>query len=125
MKRFISTALTLIVVAVIALAGNPVITFKETTHDFGNIKATGGPVTCEYKFTNTGDAPLVILTVSNGGCGCTTPDFPKSPIASGKTGSIKIHFNPAGRKGEFNREVTVKTNQGKRVKLRFSGVVIP
>ena len=76
--------------------------------------------------TNTGTAPLVIVKVTNGGCGCTTPSYPKQPIAPGKSGEIVIHFDPSGRRGEFNREVKVKTNaSGKRIGLRFKGVIIP
>ena len=68
----------------------------------------------------------MIITVSNGGCGCTTPSYPKAPIAPGQTGEIKIQFDPSGRRGEFNREVKVKTNASKkRTSLRFSGVIIP
>ncbi len=125
MKK-LSLIFTILIMAVAAVAaGGAAILFAETEHDFGNIKATGGPVTCKYTFTNTGTAPLVIVTVTNGGCGCTTPDYPKQPIAPGKTGTIAIHYNPKGFKGEVHREGSVKTNAGKRVKLRFKGVVIP
>jgi hypothetical protein len=109
-----------------AQAAAPTVVFDTDTHNFGNIKATGGPVSYEYTFTNTGTEPLVIVSVTNGGCGCTTPSFPKAPVAPGKTGKIKITFNPVGRKGEFNREVKVRTNgTPKRIGLKFSGVVIP
>ncbi len=102
------------------------IEFENTKHDFGTIKANAGSVTATYRFTNTGSAPLVIITVTNGGCGCTIPSYPKEPIAPGKSGEIQIHFNPTGRRGEFNREVKVKTNSSrKREKLSFSGVIIP
>ncbi len=104
---------------------NPVV-FEETEHDFGTIKATGGTVAYEYKFTNKGKEPVIIITVTNGGCGCTTPSFPKEPIAPGKSGVIKVEFNPAGRRGEFNREVKVRlSSQKKRVSLKFSGVIVP
>ncbi|MDE5835691.1 MAG: DUF1573 domain-containing protein, partial [Paramuribaculum sp.] len=62
-------------------ASEPTVVFNTVSHDFGNIKSTGGSVSCEYEFTNTGDSPLVIVSVTNGGCGCTTPTFPKAPIA--------------------------------------------
>lgn len=102
------------------------IEFKETKHDFGTIKASAGSVTATYEFTNTGNEPLVIVNVTNGGCGCTTPSYPKAPIAPGKTGEITIHFDPTGRRGEFVREVKVKTNASKkRTSLRFSGAIIP
>lgn len=109
-----------------AAKGKAQITFDSTSHDFGTIKADGGMVTAVYDFTNTGDEPLTIITVTNGGCGCTKPDFPKAPIAPGKKGEIKITFQPKGRSGEFNRSVKVKTNAGVgRKTLTFNGVIVP
>lgn len=100
--------------------------FSSRTHDFGNIKADGGRVTATYEFTNTGDEPVSIVTVTNGGCGCTKPEFPLQPIPPGKTGEIKVHFNPATFKGEFSRAVKVQFNfSKKRTVLKFNGVVIP
>lgn len=126
MKKRITLIISTLLLAVVAFAaGGAAITFKEKEHDFGSIKASAGSVAYKYEFTNTGTAPLVIVTVTNGGCGCTTPDYPKQPIAPGKTGAVTIHYNPKGFKGEFHREVSVKTNAGKRVKLKFKGVVIP
>lgn len=127
MKKIFSI-LTFCFATIFALmaADGAAIKFNQTKHDFGTIHADGGEVSCEYTFTNTGSSPLVIISVSNGGCGCTTPTFTKEPVAPGKTGTITIHFNPAGRKGEFNRVVQVKTNASKkRESLRFSGVIVP
>ncbi len=127
MKRlFICIILSLLTASVFAANPKPEISFEQTKFDFGTIKANEGSVTATYKFTNTGDAPLIIINVTNGGCGCTTPSYTKEPIAPGMTGEIKIHFNPTGRRGEFNREVKVKTNvSSKREKLFFCGAIIP
>ena len=51
------------------------IAFSTTSHDFGRISADGGKVSCKYEFTNKGKEQLVIIHVTNGGCGCTTPTF--------------------------------------------------
>ena len=100
--------------------------FTSKNHDFGTIKAKGGEVTAEYEFTNTGDEPVSIVTVTNGGCGCTKPSFTLEPIAPGKKGVIKVTFNPATCKGEFKRSVKVQvSNSRKRTVLKFNGVVIP
>lgn len=128
MKKLFLIILTAIIASLSAIADNngAAISFAETTHDFGTIKASDGKVSATYKFTNTGTEPLIIITVTNGGCGCTTPTYTKAPIAPGKSGEITIHFDPSGRRGEFNREVKVKTNaQKKRIPLKFSGVIIP
>ncbi|MDE6652191.1 MAG: DUF1573 domain-containing protein [Paramuribaculum sp.] len=128
MKQLVKILLALVLFFLPAAlnASEPTVVFNSVSHDFGNIKSTGGSVSCEYEFTNTGDTPLVIVSVTNGGCGCTTPSFPKAPIAPGKSGVIKITFNPVGRRGEFNREVKVRTSgTPKRVGLKFKGVVVP
>lgn len=126
MKKALFTLLAVMLTVLPAAAGGPGISFKTTSHDFGTIKASKGNVSYEYEFTNTGDKPLVIVSVTNGGCGCTRPEFTQEPIAPGKTGKVKITFNPEGRKGEFKREVKVKTNaSSKREALRFSGVIVP
>ena len=42
-------------------AGEPAIEFAETVHDFGTIAEDGGSVTCEFRFDNTGAAPVRIV----------------------------------------------------------------
>lgn len=112
--------------AMAAMAAGPEITFDTTTHDCGTIRADKGAVSWTYRFTNTGDAPLVIISVSNGGCGCTKPAFPAQPVAPGKSGEIKITFNPEGRRGQLDRKVKVRTNaSSKPVMLSFNGMIIP
>ena len=128
MKRTLLLLAAIVSLAFAAMAAKETsaIEFDRTKIDLGQIHADKGIVTFEYAFTNEGMKPLVIVSVSNGGCGCTKPSFPKAPIAPGKSGKITISFNPEGRSGELNREVTVRTNgKPKTVKLRFSGVVIP
>lgn len=127
MKRILITLIMAIATSMAIIAADKAeITFDTVKHDFGTIHAGGGTVTATYRFTNTGTAPLVIIKVTNGGCGCTTPSYPKAPIAPGKSGEIKITFNPSGRQGEFNREVKVTANaKKKRTSLYFSGTIIP
>lgn len=127
MKRYI--ILTLLFLAattagVVFAKGKAEISFEKTSHDFGRISADGGKVTCRYEFTNTGSDALVIINVTNGGCGCTTPKFTREPIAPGKTGYVSITFDPKRFKGEFNRNVTVSTNaSNSKVRLKFTGYI--
>lgn len=100
------------------------ISFPEKTWNFGNIKEEGGPVSHEFTFSNTGDSNLVILDAT-AQCGCTRPEYPKNPIAPGKTSKIKVTYNPIGRPGAFEKVVTVKSNAGGKVRLKISGTVIP
>lgn len=112
----------------VAMVAAPQVKFAKTHHDFGSIRSSRGPVKAVYEFTNTGDEPLVIVSVTNGGCGCTKPTFTMEPVRPGGKGHVTITFDPTGRAGEFSREVKVKTNakgKGKRPKLTFTGVVVP
>lgn len=127
MKRLLSSlTLIFLTLSLAFAAGKAEMTFTSTNFDLGTIKADGGQVVATYEFTNTGSAPLAIIHVTNGGCGCTRPSYPKEPIMPGKKGVIKITFNPAGRRGELNREVTVKSNATKsKIKLTFTGIILP
>jgi hypothetical protein len=84
------------------------IKFNETTHDFGEINE-GTVAKHTFQFTNNGDVPLVIKS-ARGSCGCTVPDWPKEPIAPGKTGEIKVQFNSSGKPGTQSKTVTLTTN---------------
>ena len=61
MKKIISTLLFLVISTVFVWAqGTAQIYFEKTTHDFGIFYEDHPKVTCKFKFTNTGDGPLVI-----------------------------------------------------------------
>lgn len=125
MKQFLSS-LFLAIGTLAASAAEPAVEFPELVHDFGTIAEDAGAVSHEFTFTNTGDAPLMIVNAS-ASCGCTRPDFPKKPVKAGKSDRIKVTYLPAGRPGEFNKTVTVKTNakKAKKVTLRIKGFVTP
>ncbi|MFY8037443.1 MAG: DUF1573 domain-containing protein [Cyclobacteriaceae bacterium] len=78
-----------------------------SSFDFGKIKQ-GVPVTHEFKFTNSGKAPLIIVNAQPS-CGCTTPDWTKTPVPPGGSGFIKATFN-AATAGPFNKTITVTAN---------------
>jgi hypothetical protein len=86
----------------------PVLTFKEKTFDFKSIKE-GEKVKHTFEFTNTGEAPLVIQNAS-ASCGCTVPDWPKDPIAPGKSGKIDVEFNSSGKSGPQSKTVSITAN---------------
>ena len=111
MKRiiFILTAILLSIGAVSAQEKQAVISAKETTIDFGTIKEGNGKVSHTFIIENTGDGPLVMTRVI-ASCGCTTPEWTKEPVAPGKTGDVKITYNPAGRPGAFVKTVSIYSN---------------
>ncbi|NTS42853.1 DUF1573 domain-containing protein [Flavisolibacter sp. BT320] len=66
-----------------------------------------------WKFKNTGDKPLYIANVT-AGCGCTTPDVPREPIAPGAESVIKAKFNSENFSGHVTKEVYVMANNSNR-----------
>ena len=67
----------------------------ELTYNFGTIAEADGFASHTFTIKNTGDAPLVITRVT-ASCGCTRPEWTKSPIAPGKTGEGKLTYNTKG-----------------------------
>lgn len=124
MKRLLCIFAAIMVA--VGVWASPTVDFKAKSHDFGTIKEADGSVTYEFEFTNTGTSPLVVVS-ANAECGCTKPQYPKKPIKPGEEGVIKVTFIPTGYKGEFVKQIKVKTNdkKSKTVKLKISGVVIP
>jgi hypothetical protein len=98
----------------------PEIQFNSLVHDYGNIYKNGNGV-CTFEFKNTGKADLLLTNVSSS-CGCTVPEWPKEPIAPGKTSSIKVSYNTS-RVGPINKAVFVDSNAGERVTLNIKGNV--
>lgn len=86
----------------------PKIEFAVTDHDFGKM-IQGEQVSFSYKFTNTGNAPLIISAVEKT-CGCTDTRFPKDPIKPGESGAISITYDSKGHKGFQNKRIIVKAN---------------
>lgn len=98
---------------------------KNNTIDYGEVikGKDNGIRTLEFK--NTGDKPLIINNIQST-CGCTLPEFPKTPILPGKTDFIKIKYNM--KVGPIRKTITVETNavnysEG-RVVLKIEGEVI-
>lgn len=100
------------------------IEFESKTIDYGTIE-NGADGNREFKFTNTGDAPLVI-TNAKGSCGCTVPTWPRTPIAPGASDVIKVRY-ATNRTGGFSKTVTLTTNavNSATVRLRIKGTVKP
>lgn len=107
-----------------AVTNGPVITFEESSKDFGDIKQ-GDKVEHVFKLENTGKAPLVISNVA-ATCGCTVPNWPKEPIAPGKTAEIKVTFNSAGKMGKQNSVVRIYSNASEPIeKVSMISNVLP
>lgn len=99
--------------------------FAVSEWSFGDIREEGGTVTHTFEFTNRGATPVAIDRVATT-CGCTTPDYPTTPIAPGASGRIAVEFDPRGQPGDFSKVITVISGGGKFFEyITIKGRVIP
>lgn len=113
------TILSLVAVFFIALTVNAQdFKFEEETINYGKI-TQGSEGKRVFKFTNIGDAPLIIKRIQST-CGCTVPKKPEEPIMPGKTGEIEVSYDTK-RLGGFSKAITVYSNakeERKMLKIR-------
>ena len=101
----------------------PEIEFEKIVHDYGDVPFNGNGE-CEFRFTNTGNEPLLIQKPKSS-CGCTIPSWPQEPILPGESDVIKVTYR-TNRAGIINKTVTVTSNALKNstVVLRIKGRVL-
>jgi|TARA_Y100000768_G_scaffold173601_2_gene129974 hypothetical protein len=92
----------------------PKFTFDQEEHNFGQIR-DGDVVSHTFRFTNTGEAPLII-SKATAACGCTVPQWPKQPIPAGGSGEIQVQFDSSNKPGMQNKVVTITANTESKVK---------
>ena len=104
---------------------NPQIEMLETSFDFGEMQQ-GESVTHDFVLKNIGEADLII-SAAKGSCGCTVPEWPKTPVSKGEEATIKVTFNSAGKSGKQSKTVTLVTNAIPNTKvLTLNGnIIIP
>lgn len=108
----------------VAAKNLPVMSFEKAEHDFGSI-VQNTPQETTFKFTNTGNAPLIITNATST-CGCTVPEYPKNtPIAPGESGELLVKFNGSGQ-NQVTKSITVSANTEKGSEiLRIKAFVNP
>lgn len=111
MKKIIMMTLMLVCGMTAVMAQRPAqIKFDKTTHNFGSFSENEPKVSCSFTFTNIGEQPLVI-NQAIASCGCTVPEYTKTPIQPGEKGEIKVTYNGTGKfPGHFKKSITVRTN---------------
>ena len=98
------------------------IEFKSDTIDYGTIEKGSDGVRV-FKFTNTGEAPLIISKVTSS-CGCTVPKKPEAPILPGDTGEIEVKYD-TNRVNPIRKTITVISNaETPTVALKIKGEVV-
>lgn len=111
MKKMILMTLMLVCGMTMSMAQKPAqIKFEKTTHNFGSFSESNPKVTCTFTYTNVGEQPLVV-NQAIASCGCTVPEYTKTPVQPGEKGEIKVTYNGAGKfPGHFKKSITIKTN---------------
>ena len=96
----------------------------KTVHDFGTIKKADGSVSAVFTIKNNTKAPILISNVRTT-CGCTAPDWTKTPIEPKKEGTVTATFNAAAI-GPFDKAVTITVTEGEKneiITVRIIGTV--
>jgi hypothetical protein len=112
MKKIMMMTLLMLMCGITAtMAQKPAeIKFDKTSHNFGTFSENEPKVSCSFTFTNVGEQPLVI-NQALASCGCTVPEYTKTPIQPGEKGEIKVTYNGTGKfPGHFKKSITVRTN---------------
>ena len=111
MKKILLFTVMLLGCFTITMAQKPAeIKFEKMTHDFGKFSEKEPVVSCVFSFTNIGELPLVI-NQAVASCGCTVPEYTKTPIQPGEKGEVKVTYNGTGKfPGHFKKSITVRTN---------------
>jgi hypothetical protein len=130
MRKIISLVALFISISFVMFAQNdrpnaPIFKFVEETHNFGNLKE-GADASYDFMFTNVGKEPLIIQDCK-ASCGCTTPEWTKSPILPGQSGKINVKYDTKGRPGSFNKSIFIASNaksKEKRYEIVITGNVI-
>ena len=111
MKKIVLMTLLLVCGLTTTMAQKPAeIKFDKLTHDFGTFSEKNPVVTYTFTYTNVGEQPLVI-NQAVASCGCTVPEYTKTPIQPCEQGQIKVTYNGTGKfPGHFKKSITIRTN---------------
>lgn len=101
----------------------PVLALKDSaSFDFGTV-TEGEVVEHTFHFKNEGTYPLILNNITSS-CGCTTPEWPKQPIPSQDTSSIRVRFDTKNKVGPQVKTITVYANtESAYSELRLKGIV--
>lgn len=105
MKKLLLAVLVLSSSVVFAQTSKDVAKFNKEVFDFGKVKQNT-PSVATFTFVNISKEPLIIDQAAPS-CGCTVSDYTKTPIAPGKSGTIKATFDGVAM-GRIDKTITVK-----------------
>jgi hypothetical protein len=103
----------------------PKLIWKVNRIDLGTVLEEQGLQEVEFEFVHTQDSSFFIEDIWLE-CGCTTVDYSKDTLEAGKSGKIRVSFDPSSSAGFFTKLIVVTGNlQGTQDSLYLEGVSIP
>jgi len=126
MKKLIVLTMMLLGAMTSVMAQKPAeMKFDEATHDFGTFTEKDAIQSYTFTFQNVGESPLII-NQAIASCGCTEPDYPKTPIQPGEKGKIKVTYNGVGKPfAHFRKWVNFRTNGNpENVRIIIEGTMV-
>lgn len=110
MKKILMIIAMTMVTLTGAFAQKPAeIKFEKLTHNFGTFSESEPVQKCTFSFTNVGQPLVINQAVAS--CGCTVPEYTKTPIKPGEKGTLTVTYNGKGKfPGHFKKTITVRTN---------------
>lgn len=98
--------------------------FSLVSYDYGDMEYKKDARSVDISYTNTGDAPLVIIRTEQT-CTCLSVKFSKKPLQPGESAVMTITYNPTKAVGEFSNYVTVFSNSDTpKQRIELTGKVI-
>lgn len=118
------TLLTILILnSALALGQDAEFSFDHRTIKLDDVEQ-GEVIDMEFPFSNDGDAPLIISSISVS-CKCTQFEFPAEPIMPGDSSVIYVSFNTSTVWDLQDRTLEVHSNAKKSPeKLRFKVFVV-
>lgn len=93
----------------------------DTIH-MGNMRQ-GEIIKSGFQLRNTGDRPLVIISIVTG-CGCTTSQYDTKPIGVGQERTIGLNFDSKGRYGTQLKTIEIITSDHQVGRIMMLGEVL-
>lgn len=94
--------------------------FRENSFDFGEISEEDGKVYHVFSFDNPGKDTLW-LESAKGHCHCTSGSILSPFVPPGKTGKIRVEYDPKGRPWAFDAGLDLKVRDGEKTILKLKG----
>lgn len=116
--------LALLLLVGFCAVGHADVRWLQTDYDFGTWREVQGRRTGVVRFVNEGTDTVAVISVRPG-CGCTSADWYKDPVAPGDTAWVSFTYDPTHRPGRFEKTVKVYTDPGRQLQvIKISGTVV-